>query len=129
MPAAPHYHPRPDRWPQVSLRGFFVLVSLLGIVLGWIALQVKWIRQRHEATKLHDDVQYTWGEPSAPWSIRWLGERGRQMIVLRDDESEDERKRIEGLFPEASVRSYAEQGWTKPGTQRIDFRGDQPAAD
>ena len=35
------YHPRPERWPQVSLKGLFVLVTLLGVFLinllpGWV---------------------------------------------------------------------------------------------
>src|SRR6185295_8955432 len=34
------YHPRPERWPQVSLRGFFVLVTLLGVSLGWLGVQI-----------------------------------------------------------------------------------------
>jgi hypothetical protein len=46
------YHPRTERWPQVSLRGFFVLVTVLGVFLGWLAVQVKWIRDREKA--FHD---------------------------------------------------------------------------
>src|SRR5262245_59525404 len=30
-----HYHPRPKRWPQVSLRGFFVLVTLSALLVPW----------------------------------------------------------------------------------------------
>jgi len=45
------YHPRPERWPQVGLKGFFVLVTLLGVALGWVVVQMKWIRARHDAIK------------------------------------------------------------------------------
>ena len=30
------YHPRPERWPQVSLKGLFVLVTMLCVFLGWL---------------------------------------------------------------------------------------------
>jgi len=32
------YHPRPERWPQGELKGFFVLVTLAG-VLCWLGIQ------------------------------------------------------------------------------------------
>ena len=47
MVPPPLYHPRPERWPQVSLKGFFVLVTLLGVVC-WLGVQFKWIRDRVE---------------------------------------------------------------------------------
>ena len=38
------YHPRPERWPQFTLSGLFVLVTILGGGLGWLGVQMKWIR-------------------------------------------------------------------------------------
>ena len=40
-PAAPLYHRRPERWPQVSLKGSFVLVTFAGVFLGWLGVQLK----------------------------------------------------------------------------------------
>jgi len=62
----PLYHSRPERWPQVSLKGVFVLATVLGVALGWLGVQVKWIRDRHEAIKwIHehsDEASYIkWG--------------------------------------------------------------------
>src|SRR5438552_86282 len=37
------YKLRPERWPQFGLRGFFVLVTLLGIFLGGL---LHWAEQR-----------------------------------------------------------------------------------
>ena len=34
---------------QFSLRTFLVLLTFLGVALGWLGVQVKWIRDRHEA--------------------------------------------------------------------------------
>ncbi len=33
--------------PQMSLKGLFVWVTLLGIVFGWMAIQLTWLRDRH----------------------------------------------------------------------------------
>jgi hypothetical protein len=29
------YHPRPERWPQVSLRGLLVIVTLAALLTPW----------------------------------------------------------------------------------------------
>jgi len=115
------YHPRPERWPQVSLKGFFLLVTLLGVFFGWLAVQVKWIRDRREALQLneshrssllHSEIKdivapYPALHPIlAPWSIRILGEAGRELILVVGSEIDQERfSRLKRLFPEAEVRS------------------------
>ena len=33
---------------RFSLKTLFVLVTVLGVFLGWLAVQVKWIRDRHQ---------------------------------------------------------------------------------
>jgi len=94
------------RWFRYSLRTLLVLVVLLAIPLGWIAAQLKWIHDRHEALEHHHALSVSWTGrgPEAPWSVRIFGENGQLEITLRDDKSDDERKRIEKLFPEATVR-------------------------
>ena|ERR1051325_96907 len=112
----PLYHPRPDRWPQVSLKGLFVLVTLLGVVC-WLGVQVKWIHDRHEALERYYarnsvSIRRTWRgavsdlgpkeivacEPAlparrAPWSIAILGETGVGGLPQDDPE-------LARLFPE-----------------------------
>src|SRR4051812_8119982 len=72
----PLYHPRRERWPQVSLGALFVLVSLLGVSLGWVRVQLNWISDRHamlwQLTERNEacclDAR-TDAKP-LPWSIR-----------------------------------------------------------
>src|SRR5262245_54835771 len=99
------YHPRPERWPQVSLRGFFMLVTVLGI-LCWVAVQVSWIRSRHRVlntlTEQHlkgiKDVEMVVGHKidfacspiegngTAPWCLRVFGEPGIRAFSFTDAE-------------------------------------------
>jgi len=88
------YHPRPERWPQVSLRGFFMLVALSG-VLCWLGVQVKWITNRHEA--LSGRLAMIGGK--APWSLRIVGEPGIEAIWYTGDP--EEWRQLQVLFPEA----------------------------
>lgn len=104
------YKPRPECWLKlsVSLRTFFVLLTLLCI---WLGMQVKWIRDRHEALeRIYQDSPYperTPGVVSAPWSIRVLGETGLEWVIVTqtgDEIADRERqRRVQRLFPEANV--------------------------
>src|ERR1051325_9978311 len=99
------YHPRPERWPQVSLKGFFVLVTLAG-VLCWLGIQVKWIRDRHEAVR--ERLGWVTGGP-APATLRILGETGALRIrVMNGSPAEIERMRV--LFPEAESVEFLHEG-------------------
>jgi|SRR6185295_5946962 len=117
------YHPRPERWPQVSLKGFFALVTLVG-ALCWLGVQMKWIRDRHEAIQWAVRNHLRVGTvrvptvdgggdgdepPSAPWSIRILGEPGIKTLRYnaRNDGSYSD-STLKSLFPEASV-----EGWSR----------------
>ena len=104
-------HPVPHRrrWFGFSLRTLFVLVTVLGVFLGWVDVQLKWIRDRHEARSHHDALWTVYStpigpwQPQAPWRVRIFGESGTATIYLRDEKSDAELQRIETLFPEASV--------------------------
>src|SRR5258708_4764383 len=79
------YYPRPERWPQVSLKGFFVLVTLLCVGLGWFGVQLKWMHDREAAFRKTTAYVGFEGNP-APWSIRLLGARGfREIYVVVHD--------------------------------------------
>jgi hypothetical protein len=108
------YKPRPERWPQFSLRTFFVLVTILSLFFGWLGAQVKWIRDRNDARKwiadhgVQADIQVEATLP-LPWSLRILGEeRGGRVIwvdVADAPENRDYVERIKTLFPESQVQS------------------------
>ena len=113
---SPFYKPHPKRWWQFSLRAFFVLITLLGVTLGWLGVQVQWIHNRREAFKWTPDapegMPYLVGEDghSAPLSIGLLGAPGFFVVfvVVADEEHPTEQDRAamrnaELLFPEADV--------------------------
>jgi hypothetical protein len=126
------YKPRPEHWPQLSLRGLFVLVTLLGVVLGWIAVQLKWVKDRREAIewiKLQDEYELIGDsggefrshldgslsisatpvdfEAPVPGSLQLFGDRAIHLIHL--PASQDKvgarslHSKLGGLFPEATV--------------------------
>jgi hypothetical protein len=44
-PVLPLSHPRPERWPQVSLRGLLVIVTLAAALTWWIPAEYqRWQR-------------------------------------------------------------------------------------
>ena len=111
----PLYHPRPERWPQVSLRGLFMATALACLPMGWVGAQLHWIRQRHAALTWIDSLSeddYVYGDypfdfhsVPAPSSLQMFGERGIAIISLGPERRtrpdpytlDDLRK----LFPEA----------------------------
>jgi len=108
LPSAP-YHPRPERWPQVTLKGCFVLVTLAGVFLGWLGFQIKWMRDRHKAlesgsVQRHNFMGF-YPTPYPPSLLRAFGERSIWAFDLKVAASatDDELHRIRALFPEFSV--------------------------
>ena len=95
------YHPRPERWPQVSLRGLLLLLTLFCV---WLGVQVKWIRDRHDLNELRAPGFYRSVDSCpAPWSLRILGEKGVSIIVLSPDAQAPEARKLKQLFPEARL--------------------------
>ena len=105
------------RWFSFSLRTAFILLTLFCV---WLGVQVKWIRDRHEALTWYQNTgcgpakaampRNQGHSANAPWSIRILGESGCPDIVLYRDRSRvtaEEGGRVEArvrlLFPEANV--------------------------
>ena len=72
-----------------------VLLTIVGLSLGWVAAQLKWIRDRHQAIqwvnghKTHsvvighhvDPPPYRRVDP--PWQLRLFGEKGCDLISVR----------------------------------------------
>lgn len=104
---------KPRRWFRFSLRTMFVLMALVGAALGWVGVQLKWIRDRNEARAWMDahDVGgldlYGWPR-EAPWSIQIFGEHGTAYFYFyteptrRDQLTESDRRRLLRLFPESN---------------------------
>ena len=42
------YHSRPERWPQFTLRGLFVVVTLAALLMPWAASEYRWWKLRVE---------------------------------------------------------------------------------
>lgn len=117
--------PTPRRF-RFSLRWLLVVVTLVGVLLGWIGMQLRWIHDRREALQwilpLHQrqiaaevgnqlpprkGVTVSNAESTAPWSLRLFGEWGVERIEIDpkflhegDGYSLDE---LRMLFPEADV--------------------------
>jgi hypothetical protein len=108
---------------RFSLRTLFVVVTLLCVVPGgWVAYQLRWIKQRHVMLDRLDvstgfyytNVPVPAADPPAPRLLWLFGEQGVRHIVVnvpgpqapaganRDDAS----LRARALFPEAVVFDY-----------------------
>jgi len=110
------------RWFCFSLRTLFLIVTILGVFLGWLGVQTKWIRDRHEALKWAESygfyetghslvVTHTAPGPrDAPWSIHILGEAGiAQISLVAHHADQREVERFTGLFPEAEIDFFINQ--------------------
>jgi len=105
------YKPRPERWPQFTLRGMFVLVTILGVFFGWLGVQVKWIHERRAARiwiAEHQPPPQTsykmFSRKLLPWVLRLFGEQPVLSISVAVAPGEkDEAERLQKLFPEADI--------------------------
>jgi len=46
----PLYHPRPKRWPQFTLRGLLVVVTLAALLMPWAIAEYRWWREWRDAS-------------------------------------------------------------------------------
>ncbi len=96
----------PRRWFRFILRALFVVVTVVGMLAGWVVYQLNWIRERHNGA-----IDATlWRLPNlsstAPWPHWLFGEQGSSEIILWQTTWGREvanGKRFELLFPEAEV--------------------------
>jgi len=106
---------KPRRWFRFTLATFLILVTLLGSVMGWVGVEVKWIRDRKEALRWMENnrVDLALLEPDyvsarvAPRTLWLFGESPighnrpvRIHLPLQNIYSVGEMQR---LFPEAEV--------------------------
>src|SRR3954466_12084232 len=98
------------RWYQLSLRTFFVLVTLACVGFGyWVHWSREWIKQRQEEREQQNHwYVYTadrsgkskWPAPAGLWLF---GEEGIESIICFRGTLPDEVDRMRRLFPEAKV--------------------------
>jgi len=55
MPQLPLYHPRPERWPQFSLRGLFVVATVAALLVPCAVAEYR-RRQNLEAQRRHGAI-------------------------------------------------------------------------
>jgi hypothetical protein len=106
--------PRQRRWLRFSLRTLFVLVTVFCV---WMGVQVKWVRDRHEAIEWvllpgYSKEQFSQGivaKPKrAPFPLWIVGEPGFEEIsvsVARPDKKYTQ-EQLQSLFPEATFAGY-----------------------
>jgi hypothetical protein len=112
---------RKSRWYQFSLRTLLIGVMLLAGMCAYVAHEATIVRQRHEAVNVYQvlvgysvDVDDRPGGkaietrfPQAPWPLRLFGEDGYAQIIVPHPASDDEIRRLEYLFPEATIERAA----------------------
>ena len=93
------------RWFRFSLRSLFVLVTIAGIGAGWVAYQLKWIRDRHEFRGRFYVFSFVPKDYpiQPPWSLKLFGETPL-IIGLKIPEAELSLAR--SLFPELPLEPY-----------------------
>ena len=102
---------KPRRWFRISLRTFFVLVTLFGV---WLGVQLKWIKDRSEARRQcevsspqqmrADGIGIAY-DPKALLSLRLFAEEPAFMVVrLRG--CRYTLAELEKLFPESPEVDY-----------------------
>lgn len=97
------------RWYQFNLRTMFVLTLLVSIPLAWVGYSLNWIMQRKAVFRSEQFglVIYSPGNPPvSPPALLWMfGEDGKAIVSCDNDTPENLRD-LQRLFPEAEVRSY-----------------------
>ena len=101
---------------KFSLRTLFILVTIAGLLAGWLVYRLTWILHRHEATLWFQShgcgpVSFKTGpNVKAPLVIRMLGQPGFELISIGINEERDLTSadyQIEAavkiLYPEAHV--------------------------
>lgn len=95
---------------RIGLRAMFVVVTVFGMLLGWIGYQLDWIRQRQAylwETANAGKVQFTDRQPNLGL---WLfGEEGVDWLVIGPFADNPDPAYAKSLFPEAEIIDPSDQ--------------------
>ena len=119
------YHPRPERWPQFSLRGLLVVILLAAILMAKAATNFRrwqdsrppsdyaeWIEKRHAEWQWlmsYPGVGFMPDDPPDrpfPSGLQLLGEKPHRssiVIFAKTDQDEARARKLAILFPEAYI--------------------------
>ena len=82
-----------------------MVVTVVGAFLGWVGVQLKWIKDRHKALTWAMTMRMHPPEyKPTPWSIRLL-ERGVSHLLVTPDVAKDIARvaKLKQLFPESKI--------------------------
>ncbi len=105
-----------------SLRTLFVVMTVLGVVLGWVIYQLNWIRQRHslldQQELLADELERRLGierfyslpihRPTAPGLLWLFGEEGHDNLSLNIVENDPKQPVDEAMQKQMASRLFPE---------------------
>ena len=111
--------PRPRRWFQFSLRSLLIVVTLLAVPLGYVGWQARIVNERwtirKELVGMIDNEQRRGyidlatadeTERAVPWIRTLIGDQAVHAILLPLSVSNEYRKRVRAIFPEADVFAF-----------------------
>ena len=120
------------RWFRFSLRTLLIAVTLVGLFLGWLGVQWKWLAGRREARRWLGAAKESMVSPAmpgkfrvdAPWSLRLLGEDGIVGIGLDEVEFAGPvpytPEELQHLFPEARIEPSRDGRFVSDRRQAVD---------
>jgi hypothetical protein len=131
-------------WSSFSLRTLFVVVTVFGIVIGWLAWNVRivrsrqltrtWVIRQGGAVHFNGLMPFHSWNPPAPtrarnadldpsWVRRLLGDERVELLECPRNFSTSELDQVAVVFPEAEIQQLAPPRWPSG------FRPKAPIAD
>jgi len=82
------YHPRPDRWPQVSLRGLLIVVALIALSMPWTMAEYRaWTARaqtRKSVWKYNRSTTISLVPAEPQWSLQREWQRRMNEVMVKN---------------------------------------------
>ena len=95
----------------------FVMVTVVGVSIGWLVSELKFVRDRQalldwaaDETHIIKFVHFAPPHPTVPFWRIWLGDRPKSHVLLPFSSTKAVVERAEALFPEALWIEVEESG-------------------